>query len=428
MKASKRILVLFLAMLFCVSLFPAAGIASNAAAEEKGGRTVIASGSCSRYHNWVLYSDGELYISGNSGRSFESIPWNGYFDENGSWVDSPYKTMVKSVVVDAVDYNLNLGWQDQYTTGKGAFEGMTAIKTVEVRNAQYVGIGERCFAGCTSLETLTGAIMAGDKDAFKNCSSLNGLVFWKYCGKNIQVNYDPWSGCTSLTDIYYVGSKEMWNNHGEFSMNNYPSSSVIHKAKLHTHYPYIPACSFETKYSKYAYTGNEIKPKVKVTTVCGTTLIEGKNYTVSYENNKEYGTATLVITGIGKYSGITRRQRFKILPGKVKNLRQISATDTSATAAWDKHPYAQSYILFRDFPGTFESYTVGYGHMTEANSYTETLPFTYAQDKYWLIYIRAIVTVTDPVTGEQKVWSGIANNIVLYPTNGKSAAGIEQTQ
>ena len=435
MRISKRILVLLLALLLCVSLFPAAGFAGNASAEEKGERTVIASGSCGSRKNWTLYSDGELYISGSwesapyyfewdsAPYDFESIPWNGYPDENGDWVDSPYKSMVKSVVIDENGYMTSLHWVDEHTTGKGVFEGMTALKTVEVRNTQYVSIGERCFAGCTSLETLIGAIRSVTRDSFKDCSSLNGLVFWKrHPAGNVKLKYDPWSGCTSLTDIYYVGSKAMWNDSEYGRIDNYPSKSVIHKAKLHTHYAYLPACYFRLRYSKYAYTGKAIKPKVTVKTVCGTTLKEGLNYTVSYENNIEYGCASLVITGIGKYSGITRRVTFEIRPGKVKNLRQISATETSATAAWE-HPLAQGYLIRLDYP-TYE-YDVEWdiqnngAFITAENTYTATLPFSTHYRKCWLVYIRAVVTVTDPVTGEEKDWYGISDNILLVPTKEK---------
>ena len=58
------------------------------------------------------------------------------------------------------------------------------------------------------------------------------------------------------------------------------------------------------------YTGSEIKqsPIVKYNDI---TLVEGKDYTVSYSNNKEVGTATVTFTGIGKYTG-TVNKTFKI--------------------------------------------------------------------------------------------------------------------
>lgn len=51
-----------------------------------------------------------------------------------------------------------------------------------------------------------------------------------------------------------------------------------------------------------AYTGNAIKP-VPTVKVGGKTLKNGTDFTVSYKNNTELGTATLTVSGKGNYSG-----------------------------------------------------------------------------------------------------------------------------
>lgn len=64
------------------------------------------------------------------------------------------------------------------------------------------------------------------------------------------------------------------------------------------------------------YTGKEITPNVKVT--LGTTKLEnGTDYDVAYENNKKLGTANVVVTGKGSYTG-TCSTTFKIVLGKTK--------------------------------------------------------------------------------------------------------------
>ena len=52
--------------------------------------------------------------------------------------------------------------------------------------------------------------------------------------------------------------------------------------------------------SSYVYTGQEQKP-VPVVQVSGKTLVADQDYTVSYTNNKNVGTAQIVIQGIGSY-------------------------------------------------------------------------------------------------------------------------------
>jgi hypothetical protein len=50
------------------------------------------------------------------------------------------------------------------------------------------------------------------------------------------------------------------------------------------------------------FKGKAVKPKLSIT-VNGRTLKEGKDYKVTYTDNKKRGTATATITGIGNYSG-----------------------------------------------------------------------------------------------------------------------------
>ncbi|MCI9149994.1 MAG: fibronectin type III domain-containing protein [Lachnospiraceae bacterium] len=59
------------------------------------------------------------------------------------------------------------------------------------------------------------------------------------------------------------------------------------------------------------YTGQPIEPKV-VLELNDRTLIEGTDYTLSYENNIEPGTATIIINGMGSYGG-TKIVNFEIL-------------------------------------------------------------------------------------------------------------------
>ena len=60
------------------------------------------------------------------------------------------------------------------------------------------------------------------------------------------------------------------------------------------------------------WTGSEVRPAVKVTVNGVKTLTEGVDYTVSYKNNVAIGTATVVITGIGSYTG-TKEVTFRIV-------------------------------------------------------------------------------------------------------------------
>ena len=56
----------------------------------------------------------------------------------------------------------------------------------------------------------------------------------------------------------------------------------------------------------FLYSGKAIIPTINVT-FYGTSLVEGKDYTVTFTNNISAGTATATITGIGDYTGTVTR-------------------------------------------------------------------------------------------------------------------------
>ncbi len=64
------------------------------------------------------------------------------------------------------------------------------------------------------------------------------------------------------------------------------------------------------------YTGKVIKQKITIKDPSGTILKEGRDYKISYKNNKNTGIASIAITGIGNYEG-SRIVTFQIQPPKV---------------------------------------------------------------------------------------------------------------
>ena len=67
-----------------------------------------------------------------------------------------------------------------------------------------------------------------------------------------------------------------------------------------------------------SYTGSPITPEFTVTEAGenGRVLTEGTDFTLSYADNTDAGTASVTVTGIGDYSG-TRTKSFEILPRQV---------------------------------------------------------------------------------------------------------------
>ena len=76
----------------------------------------------------------------------------------------------------------------------------------------------------------------------------------------------------------------------------------------------------------YPYTGTACKPTATVT-VNGQILMAGKDYTITYQNNKETGTAFAVITGKGSYTGrVVKEFTIKPSDGEFVLKKPIAAT------------------------------------------------------------------------------------------------------
>ena len=76
--------------------------------------------------------------------------------------------------------------------------------------------------------------------------------------------------------------------------------------------PSIADCTVTIPYSSYTYRGRGIKPTVTVK-YGSTKLVKGTDYTVSYSNNTNVGTAVITVKGKGRYAG-TATKKFTVKP------------------------------------------------------------------------------------------------------------------
>ena len=117
----------------------------------------------------------------------------------------------------------------------------------------------------------------------------------------------------------------------------------------------IAECHFTIGQSGYAYTGRAIEPMVTVTgkdadSGAEVTLTKDEDYTVSYEDNVDYGVGRVIVQGIGDYTGY-HIEKFGILPGKVSGLKVKSPFYLENTVTWNKVKGADGYYIYRKAPG-----------------------------------------------------------------------------
>ena len=171
------------------------------------------------------------------------------------------------------------------------------------------------------------------------------------------------------------------------------------------------------------YTGASIKPSVTVT-LNNKTLKLNKDYTVSYSNNKNIGTAKILIKGIGEYEG-EKTVTFNIIPPKVTNLKS-----DSLTISWDKIDNVTGYKVYR-YDVKTESYklikTISDASTTSyTNSkLTSATKYLYKVRSYKIVnnkthngdYSSSLAATTKPPTPTVKLTSPSTKKIKLTWTN-----------
>ena len=94
--------------------------------------------------------------------------------------------------------------------------------------------------------------------------------------------------------------------------------------------------------STKSFTGKAITQSAKLK-YNGSTLKNGRDYTVSYSSNKKVGTATIKFTGKGSYGGVVTKT-FKINPAK-QNIQKLKSKSRSFFIDWAQKGSATGYEI-----------------------------------------------------------------------------------
>lgn len=99
------------------------------------------------------------------------------------------------------------------------------------------------------------------------------------------------------------------------------------------------------KVENQIYNGKKQRPEVEVKD--GNKILEeGEDYTVSYSNNKEIGSAIVTIKGCNNYLG-SAKVNFSILPQAVKNIKVSNVLTNSLKLSWNKVENADGYKIYK---------------------------------------------------------------------------------
>ena len=260
--------------------------------------------------------------------------------------------------------------------GQGAFNDCSGIDTIKIPSS-VESIGNMAFSGCTSLNDITvnsdnatyssinGILFSKDgteliccpagkkglysipdgvvkigKFAFDECSGLtgvsipdgvsiidgyafggcSGLTSMAIPSSVTDIMINACNNCSKLSQIYFIGTQEEWNSININSIN----SVLLAVRKIFVDDPKSLSYAEVPEISNMEYTGRAIKPKFEVHQLC-TLLERGKDYTVSYSDNVNAGTATVTISGAGEYTGSVTAS-FVIDPKPISSLEVSGIT------------------------------------------------------------------------------------------------------
>lgn len=116
-----------------------------------------------------------------------------------------------------------------------------------------------------------------------------------------------------------------------YSKGNEKDATVYMLDTSSTSNDILKEATIELSYLWREYTGKALKPAVTVI-YDGKTLKKGRDYTVSYKNNKKPGIATVTVKGKGEYSG-TATTTFEISPKPVTNVKAVRKNSKN-TITW----------------------------------------------------------------------------------------------
>ena len=177
------------------------------------------------------------------------------------------------------------------------------VKKIVIKKG-ITGIADECFASFSSLtevEIESGLKRIGEK-AFYNCRNLKKITI-------------PSSVTSIGDDILWTGSYWLGDqSHVVYAaIHTEYNSQAAKYAKRNgiTYYLTLDNAKISGVRSSYTFAGKAVEPSTLKVKIGSRTLKKGTEYKVSYSNNTKPGTATLKVTGTGRFEG-TLSVKFKI--------------------------------------------------------------------------------------------------------------------
>lgn len=291
---------------------------------------------------------------------FIRVGYTGYTKSSFSLnLDKKYKTYIK----DATKAGLKVGvyWYSQSTkVSEAKKEAHALLKAIKGYSITMPVVFDYEFAdtkkGRLDSAKLSKTNMTANALAFLNTVSNAGYDACIYASENFLEEHLYANQISSNFKVWLANYSSKTNYKGDYEFWQHTAKGRVSGMRGNVDINFWYKGENSTYLGTQVYTGAPIECGVYAA-IDGRELVENVDYTLTYSNNINIGTARITLNGIGEHKGLKQNYTFNIVPDKVKNVAHISSENTSLKLSWNSVSGADAYVITAESINNIKTFT-----------------------------------------------------------------------
>ena len=291
---------------------------------------------------------------------FIRVGYTGYTKSSFSLnLDKNYKTYIK----DATKAGLKVGvyWYSQSTkVSEAKKEAKALLKAIKGYSITMPVVFDYEFAdtkkGRLDSAKLSKTNMTANALAFLNTVSNAGYDACIYASENFLGEHLYANQISSNFKVWLANYSSKTNYKGDYEFWQHTAKGRVSGMRGNVDINFWYKGENSTYLGTQVYTGAPIECGVYAA-IDGRELVENVDYTLTYSNNINIGTARITLNGIGEHKGLKQNYTFNIVPDKVKNVAHISSENTSLKLSWNSVSGADAYVITAESINNIKTFT-----------------------------------------------------------------------
>lgn len=291
---------------------------------------------------------------------FIRVGYTGYTKSSFSLnLDKKYKTYIK----DATKAGLKVGvyWYSQSTkVSEAKKEAKALLKAIKGYSITMPVVFDYEFAdtkkGRLDSAKLSKTNMTANALAFLNTVSNAGYDACIYASENFLEEHLYANQISSSFKVWLANYSSKTNYKGDYEFWQHTAKGRVSGMRGNVDINFWYKGENSTYLGTQVYTGAPIECGVYAA-IDGKALVENVDYTLTYSNNVNVGTAHITLNGIGEHKGMKQNYTFNIVPDKVKRVKYISSKNTSLKLSWNSVLGADAYVITAESINSIKTFT-----------------------------------------------------------------------